>query len=207
MTDEPLFPAPAGEPRIPDDVTLSARVPREQRARVIAEQHRAGDATLSDTVRRLLNLGLNRVNADALGAALEHRAGGRLELNPLGSLDTAPPSHSRGPATEKTAAAHAWPRAGTKRRELLGYVYAAGDRGVTSDEATTVIGYSGQRRLHDLKAGGWVEVLTDENGQPVRRNTRRGAPADVYVLTPAARAELRAETIALGRALNDPAAA
>lgn len=161
-----------------DDVTLSARVPADLRRRYIEVARRSG-ATLSDVVREALTAWVNTPGRN------------------LGGLDHAPRSHRDGPDTEKQAAAHAWPRAGNKRRELLEVIRNAEPAGITSDEAVLAIGYSGQRRLHDLKAGGWVEpdVTTDDAGNmiPRRRKTRRGAWADVYRLTPAALERLKAE--------------
>lgn len=116
----------------------------------------------------------------------------------LGDLDV--PSHTDGPETEKLAAAAAWPASGNSRRRIVNALYSRGGdavngEGYTADELIVELRmYSAQRRLHDLKRGGWVEVAHDAEAEgPVRRKTRRGAWADVYVLTPAALERRRAE--------------
>lgn len=206
MSSDGLFDLGPDSPvTIPDDVALSARVPRTLRAEVLAEQARAGDEAISDTVRRLLRLGLGAVRstvafeaAEAAGGALREPDGTRRPLTPVADLH--PRTHSPGAATEHHAARYAWPRVGSKLRELIGYIYSSGERGVTSDEAVVAIGFSGQRRLHDLKRGGWVIVALDETGAPIRRETRRGALADVYVLSAAALERVRGDRAAADHA-------
>ena len=178
------------------DTTIAARVTHDLRTDLEAAQALAGDHDLSDTIRRLLRTavdlelagqppapgGLSRPTSGLIGSAATNTTG-------LSNLDAQPRSHRHGPATEHAAAQFTWPRAGTGRRALLAELELRVD-GITSDEAVQRCGYSAQRRLHDLKAGGWVQVALDEHGQPRRRKTRRGAFADVYILTPAAIIEL-----------------
>lgn len=99
----------------------------------------------------------------------------------LASLDAMPRSHRDGPATERAAAALAWPRAGKSKHRILIALQAAGDTGRTFAELETELGmFSARQRLHDLKAGGWA--VTDGR----TRVTPRGAPAEVHVLSAAA---------------------
>lgn len=166
------------------DASVAARVPQDLRDDLETLAEREGLADLSPLIRRYLREGadrdLGRGDAPATGL--------------LASLDTRPRAHTGGPATERDAARFAWPTANNAKRELLEHLRRLGGAGVTSSEAVELVGYSGQRRLNDLKHGGWVEVLHDRDGQPVRRKTPRGAWADVYVLTPAAHRALEAET-------------
>lgn len=122
----------------------------------------------------------------------------------LGSLDEAPASHHGDPNTSRRAAKDAWPRANTQRRIVLGLLHASGARGLTGDELNEKLGgvgasyQNGQRRLSDLKRGGWVDERRDSHAVPladneqagptgrVDRKTRAGAWARVYVLTAAA---------------------
>ena len=111
----------------------------------------------------------------------------------LGALDERPRSHRGDPDTSGDAARKAWPRANTQRREVLRLLHEAGPRGLTGDEineAVQGVGTSyqnGQRRLSDLKRGGWACERRDENGVAIERRTRAGAWARVYVLSAAAR--------------------
>lgn len=103
----------------------------------------------------------------------------------LGSLDAEPLSHRDGPATERVAAAIAWPGARAGNRRVLEALLAAGDHGATFDELIVSLGmYSAQKRLHDVKRAGWAV------GTGRVRDTRTGTPAEVYVLSDHARARL-----------------
>jgi hypothetical protein len=104
---------------------------------------------------------------------------------PLQPLDHAPRVHRDGPDTERAAAALAWPRAGNSRHRILRALQQAGDEGRTFAELERELGmFSARQRLNDLKAGGWT--LTDGR----TRLTPRGAPAEVHVLSLAARERL-----------------
>jgi hypothetical protein len=84
--------------------------------------------------------------------------------------------HSDDPNTSIAAALFNYPRVGTQRWRVLWEIVAAGSDGRTSDELVVKLSmYSAQRRLHDLKRGGWV------TGTGRTRATRRGAQAEVYV--------------------------
>jgi hypothetical protein len=103
----------------------------------------------------------------------------------LESLDGRPRSHRDGPQTERLAAAMTWPRAGTGRRRVIEALAAAGDTGRTFDELIVELAmYSAQKRLHDVKRAGWAV------GTGRTRDTRTGAPAEVYVLSEAAAVRL-----------------
>lgn len=124
--------------------------------------------------------------------------------------DLAVPSHADGPETERLAAAYAWPRAGSSRWKIIEHLLEVGHAGATSDELVRDLRmYSAQRRLHDLKRGGWVEVdqvVNEETDELVdrRRKTRQGAYADVYVLSSAAKARIAAEAIADYKGIERP---
>lgn len=190
------------------NASIAARVPQDLRDELEArvDELKARGATydggrpvdLSYVVRHALRYALGRAVFHDLDRPPSVDAGSIGDrLTPLAEL-AAPAAHSNGTETERLAARDAWPRAESQARKVLELV----DRrsppqpdardGVTSDEAVAEVGYSAQRRLHDLKRGRWVEPL-ELDGQRVRRRTRRGALADVYVLTAAARRELRAE--------------
>jgi hypothetical protein len=195
MTDR-LVDVPADRSRIPGDVVLSARVTAQQRAEVY-NARRPGE-TVSDAVRRLLELGLTEQ---------AHRDRGRLSTPPelapspdvvagLLGLDDQPRSHTGDPATSRAAAARAWPRAGILKRRILEELERRGGTGMTSDEAMLEFGYSARQRLSDLKLGGWVTPDGRiEHGELVSRTrkTRLGSDAEVLVLTTAARQRLEAE--------------
>lgn len=189
------------------ETTIAARVPlglRTDLEALLVERQAAGDhrpdggeLDLSTLIRRAcaayvdVNLGASRQGPS-----------GTLEL---GSLNGRPRSHRGGPATERQAAEGAWPNANTQRRRALEFVRNAAEHGLTGDELDVLLDagiYSGRRRLSELKLAGWVEVKRGTHTDivtgtvrlyPVHRNTRAGNPAEVYVLTPAARIRLAEE--------------
>lgn len=194
------------------DATIAARVPHELRTELEAkrdELRAAGvhypdgrEADLSYVIRvglrSYLDLGVARAGAmppaDLTAVSRET----------LGRLDGRPRAHHDGPETARIAAALAWPAAETARRKVLEAIAKAGVDGRTSDELVVELRmFSAQRRLHDLKRGGWVRpkmgLALDTKGgvvrtaKPVRRLTRHKRPADVYVLTAAAEAALDRE--------------
>ena len=191
MSDRLFDPPP---PEDAGDRTVAARVPLELR-RELEERARLEDVDLSTIIRRALEAHLRPPNPAGPHPTYTVAPGSRAVLSAagaLGSLNTLPPSHAGDPGTSRTAAALAWPEAGHKRRLLLEEVARRPD-GMTSDEAVLFLGYSGQRRLHDLKRAGYVEPLLDEAGRAVTRDTRRGRPAEVLTVTPLARKRLERE--------------
>lgn len=195
------------------DVTIAARVPlalRTDLEAVLEELRRQGRHKVDGG-----ELDLSAVIRIAAGELRDRVLGGRGELltyssvetsarllpDPegdaarrlrLGSLDGKPATHRRGTETERMASHAAWPRATSQRRRALELLEAAGNDGLTGDELDVALErqgggtYDGRRRLSELKAGGWVEAARDVNRAPIRRRTRRGQWADVYVIAPAA---------------------
>lgn len=193
------------------DVTIAARVAPDLRADLEAVAAKLGDKDLSIVIRRACAEYADKVleRGDAGPGGLldpvEVAARNGLAAGPLGlaTLNGSPRAHVNGPATSKEAAAAAWPRANTQRRRAVELLLATDPRGMTGDELDAELGgYNGRRRLSELKAGGWVEplrvrVATRDVGTefaPLRRKTRNGAYAEVYVLTAAARVRLADES-------------
>lgn len=178
------------------DVTIAARVPLSLRTDLEALRDEfAGRGELrADGGPLDLSVVIRRACAEYVDRNLRNARPGTLE-----SLAGRPRSHRGGPITEQEAAEGAWPRANTQRRRALELVRDAGNEGRTGDELDELLAagvYNGRRRLSELKAAGWVEVrrhLTVDGYVPIRRKTRAGHAAEVYVLTPAARIRLAEE--------------
>jgi hypothetical protein len=154
----------------------------------------AGGALTPEAINRAL---------EAIGATLRVTEGNGVEIcyrepGDLGSLNGRPAAHAGDPETSHRAAVAAWPRANTDRHRALELLYAAHPLGMTGDELDVELEakgsapYSGRRRLSELKGAGWVKVRRAHGPsavfENVRRRTRTGAEADVYVLTDKARA-------------------
>lgn len=92
--------------------------------------------------------------------------------------------------TSRRAALDNYPRAGSQRWRVLRLLRDAGGHGATAAELPM---HSADRRLSELKAGGWVEQARYENDALRTRKTPRGSRAAVYVLTDRARRALDAE--------------
>jgi hypothetical protein len=89
--------------------------------------------------------------------------------------------------TSRAAALALYPRSGSQRRAALEFIAASGARGVTDAEGQAATGIRRFRtRRQELVEGGWVA----EKGE--RRRLATGNMAEVWVLSEAARAELRA---------------
>lgn len=191
----------------PRDVTIAARVPlalRTDLEAVLVELRRQGrhkvdgsELDLSAVLRIAAGELRDRVLGD-VGTLTESAEG--IAARRLGRLDGKPPTHRHGPETERMASNAAWPRANSQRRAVLALLEAAGNDGLTGDELDAELErlgtggtYDGRRRLSELKAGGWAEPARDVNRAPIRRRTRRGQWADVYVVTPAALVKLGEE--------------
>lgn len=189
------------------DVTIAARVPlalRTDLEAVRVELVRQGRTKVDGD-----ELDLSAVVRIGLGELRDRVLAGRGELLTYSSGETsarllpldrmAPAAQVNGPATSKEAARAVFPRRQTQRRRVLELLEAAGNRGHTGDELDDLLGvtYSGRRTLSELKRGGWVEVrramLASGKSGPVRRTTRLGNAAEVYVLTPAALVRLGQE--------------
>lgn len=100
------------------------------------------------------------------------------ELEPIGQLGL---WHAVDPSTSREAALDNFPRAGNQASMILEAMAAAPERDWTFVELTIELGmYSAQKRLSDLKRGGWVKT----NGE--RRATTTGSLAECYVLSDAA---------------------
>lgn len=195
------------------DDTIAARVPHDLRAELEArrdELARAGvhypdgrPVDLSYVIRVGLRAFLDGVvTLDGLRHNAMYGPGYGDPGRMAEALTAKPRAHTDGPDTAKIAAALAWPTAEGNRRRVLLAVANAGSEGRTADELVTGLRmYSAQRRLHDLKRGGWVRPKRrpgdTRKGEPltvtVKRETRHGRPAEVYVLTAAAETRLAAE--------------
>lgn len=187
------------------DATIAARVPRELRDELEAKRDELAAAGVHYPDGRpvdlsyVIRVGLRHYLDEPPGPLAAEGAVSR--ETPLGRLDTRPRAHRDGPETGRIAAALAWPGAESSRRKVLDAVRRAGAEGRTSDELVVELRmFSAQRRLHDLKRGGWVRPRQEgvnEGGKfiirPVRRLTRHKRPADVYVLTAAAEVRLANE--------------
>lgn len=192
------------------DVTIAARVPLDLRTDLEAVRDRLKSTDpaidLSRVIRRACTEFVDRELARGPGsgpggllspAEANIEGGARRLGRALGRLDTEPATHVHDPATSKAAARAAWPKAGRRRRKVLDALLAAGNEGRTADELDQELdlpNYDAARALNEVKRAGWAEAkreLRDTPGgevrrEPVRRRTRRGNMADVYVLTPAA---------------------
>lgn len=174
------------------DATIAARVPTELRTAMEAkrDQLRAQGVHYPDGREVDLSYVIRVAVAEFVGLAATPLVAA------LTGLDDPPPARSDAPDTSKmaAAAAAAWPTARNSRRRVLEAIASAGDEGRTSDELVVQLSmFSAQRRLHDLKRGGWVVVAHGDGGKPRRRKTRHDSWADVYVLSPAAKKKLNDE--------------
>lgn len=101
--------------------------------------------------------------------------------------------HADAGTTERLSAKLQFPKSGIDRRTVLDYVASCGDAGATDDEiasATGLLRYTAAPRRNELLNGGWVM----DSGR--RRSTNTRSPANVWVLTAAARTRLAADLAA-----------
>ncbi len=93
---------------------------------------------------------------------------------------------ANGTATQKSAAAAAFPRSGTQRMRVLKVIAAAGATGRTDEEVQKELGEvegALRTRRKELEVGGWVQ-----NSGALRRS-EQNQDVIVWTLTPAARAK------------------
>lgn len=132
----------------------------------------------------------------SVGRRRDERAEPTVEAPSLLSDPAEPHTYVRGDArpTERRAATLALPRSGTDRARILAMLVAAGDRGLTTDEASArMVTEEGRpdrpnqyaSRVKELVESGWVE-----DSRTVRL-TRTGADATVWRVTVAGRAAWR----------------
>lgn len=110
---------------------------------------------------------------------------------PRHDADRAGASHRGDPATSRDAARANFPRSGSQRHRVLVAVAAAGERGLTAEEAahatgmrSGVSGNSAAKRLSELKQAGYATPTGDT------RKTANGCEAHVFVATSKALREL-----------------
>lgn len=140
-----------------------------------------GDHNLMYDMRRVLDeLGVAEGEEFLVGVG---NAEGKLDSpdeNALGGF-------SRGSDTSRKAAIDNYPRSGSQRYRCLVAIARAGATGRTFDELRQELNlYSADRRLSELKDGGWIEANGDE------RKTQHGSDAVVYVLTAKGEREVKA---------------
>lgn len=131
-----------------------------------------GDHNLMYDMRQVLDqLGVGEGEEFLVGVA---NAEGKLDApdeNALGGFT----SDSE---TSRKAALDNYPRSGSQRYRCLVAIAKSGIAGRTFDELRQELDlYSADRRLSELKDGGWIE----SNGQ--ERKTQHGSDAVVYILT------------------------
>lgn len=101
--------------------------------------------------------------------------------------------------TSQRAALHtAWPRAGTKRAQVLDAVAACGEYGATDDELvfdTDMNPNTLRPRRGELVEHGWLVPARDESGRYRVRPTGSGAEAQVWVLSRLAQQRLHAHPL------------
>ena len=77
---------------------------------------------------------------------------------------------------------------GSQRSRLLAAYWDAGEAGLTSQEARDVSKVSPKscywKRVSELHAGGYLEVVEDEDGNELRREADTGGKQRVYRITP-----------------------
>lgn len=96
----------------------------------------------------------------------------------------------RGSTTSRRAALDNWPRRGSQRDRVLKALIR---RPSTDDELTQLTGLlpnSVRPRRIELVEGGFVTELLDDEGQPVKRETRTGSKAQVWTATVDTRARM-----------------
>jgi hypothetical protein len=92
--------------------------------------------------------------------------------------------------TSRRAALDVYPRSGTQRATVLGYLITHIVGGATDDEISYALGMnpsSVRPRRIELVEGGWVRARLDGGGDPVERPTRSKSMAQVWEATMAAR--------------------
>ena len=97
------------------------------------------------------------------------------------------------PDTSQAAAQVAWPRAGSKRAEVLEAVAAAGEYGATDDDLvfdTDLPANTVRPRRGELVTGGCITQARNPDGSGRTRPSDQGNDARVWVLTDAARDRL-----------------
>jgi hypothetical protein len=112
----------------------------------------------------------------------------QLDLSDL-AADQASKSRRGDPHAAQSAARLAFPKSGLQRRTLV-ECFATHPSGLTSEQAASATGMpptSASTRCTELLAGGWLERL------PEMRRTANGGSAHVFVITPAALEQLRAD--------------
>lgn len=128
------------------------------------------------------------VRAEATAAVLDELP--EPAANELGGF------RSTDPDTSREAALVNYPHSGSQREALLWMVHDAGERGLTFDEARALGLYAADRRLPELRRGGWIEPKMLPGLEPgdrpdeSKRQTRHGADATVYILTDRAKMEI-----------------
>lgn len=96
--------------------------------------------------------------------------------------------HVAGSTTSRKAAVANYPRSGTQRWRVLGFILRSGDTGITRDQIEAQMQTSGNTvrpRVAELIEGGWAEA-TDRT-----RPTRGGQQAEVLIATEKARKQDR----------------
>lgn len=101
-------------------------------------------------------------------------------------------------ATSEAGARDVGSRAPTQRLRLLAVYPAAGEVGLTAEEAAKAAGVSLRscfwKRVSELAQDGDIEQQV-RDGEEVTRKGDAGVECNVYVLTPAGRAKLRAHDL------------
>ena len=88
--------------------------------------------------------------------------------------------------TSRSAALDNYPRSGSQRARVLNTLWRFGRQvGCTDDELFTILDElpvnAIRPRRVELVRGGWVEARVDEDGEPIRRGTRAGSLAQVWI--------------------------